>query len=706
MVLSLDLIALSGGNIAMMAVGALVWKRNPASSSARSFFIATVAFSIWLTFNYLSIQPFSQEVADFMMRMSYTSGVWLMVIAWYFCYQFPHDRRPKLWLRLTAALTFIIGSIFSYSSLNIAGVRVEGSTVFMEPGTFYIVYGILLGGLAAACLVSLWRNYSKSGLLQRNQIRYVAFGVALSSAISITFNVVLVPILGTSWGSVTANVLVILPLVTFLGYALIRHRYTEIHRMLSWLTTYIISLLILTGWLWMAETTLPQIYPDSVTAQRVGLLIAILAALIALQPLVRTVRRRADHIFSVGWYDSQLFLNEMGAMLAGENKLSPLINNSLEAICTRLGVVGGQLVVLHENKHYESAFFGASQPLATSKPNLSKSHQILVADELPANSSLVKDFAHHGWRIGVPLETRGQRVGYLFLGIKRQGDIFTPKDLGVLQILSNQLAVAIVSAQAFDQISAFNTTLQKQVEEATASLRSANEKLQVEDRMKTEFIILTSHNLRTPLSIIKGYISLLEDTKMDANQTKLLGSMKEGLGRLSQFTEDLLAIDALTAGKQLVLEPVKMKDILEPLIKDANDTADSKDLAFVDTIDEVAEETINANSLRLSGAIRNVLDNAFKFTKEGQVSLIAIKRSTIVQITISDSGIGISKDELPNLFTRFHRATSALQYDYDGEGIGLYLASLVIKEHGGSIEAHSKLGKGSQFIITLPLLTK
>lgn len=702
--LSFDLLALGLGDMTVLTVGALSWRQNYHSGSARTFFFTTLTFAFWLTANYFSLRPSNMAAITLYTHLSYMGGVWLLIAAWYFCYHFPIERKPPWQTQALFVVVFITGSLFGFSRLVVSRVEQKPDQFLISPGPAYWLYGALLAVLAIAAMLTLRRNYMASDRLQQNQIRYAAFGIGAGASICIFFNVVLV-LFDPRWGSPLVNLFITLLIVTFLGYGMIRHRYADVHRLASWLFTYVLCYGLIAGLLLIANWWLGRVYPDSTHAQTAGLLIAASGLIFVIQPVKRRLKRWGDQLLNVGWYDSQAFLNSIGIMLAGERHFSPLVKNSLESICTTLRTTAGELIVIGEDgrRHVEQFGDWLNRYPVPSLGELGQAKGIVIIDELPADNPMLPLYAPYGIRISVPLETRGRLVGYLLLGIKQSGDIFSEQDISLLHILASELAVALVSALSYEQVSQFNVTLQQEVATATADLRQAHAKLQLDDRMKTEFIILTSHHLRTPISIFKGYISLLQETQLSVEQRKLLDAMKTGTDRLNQFTEDLLAIDSIIAGKQMVLEPVSANVIIAPLIKEAKDRAKTKHLEFKADL-ALENVVINANLLRLSGAIRNILDNAFKFTEKGQVTFSADLEGEQLKIIVTDTGIGITADELPNLFTQFHRATSnqRYNYDYEGEGIGLYLTNLVVKEHGGHITVTSELDHGSTFVITLP----
>ena len=706
MKLSLDLLALLLGNIAVLTTGVAAWRRNFTSGAARWFFLSTVAFVVWMTMNFVSIQDYgSLTTLELMQRITHVSGVWLMVVVWYFCYRFPTERRPSILMRVVSLAALLGGSAFSFSPLVVDHVVRKGTSFAIITGPGYPLYGVLLALLAAVAIFSLRRNYATSDLLQRNQIRYVAFGITMSISLGLFFNVGLATIVGPEWGSPVVNLLVAIPVVVFLGYGLIRHRYTEVHRLVSGISTYLTCLVLIAGLLVVSKVSLAYMYPQSNQAQSLGMLLVATTVLFIFQPIKKRIHVLFDKLFSVGWYDSQQLLKTMGAMLAGELQIDSLLKRSLKYLCDELQVSSGEFIIRDTTAAIQRVGYGQWEKRldTVSYAKLENIENMIIVDEIPTHhGGLVDELEEHAVRIVVPLETRGQRIGYLLLGIKNRGGIFPPKDISLLRILSSQLAVAIVSAQEYAQIKQFNNTLQQEVAEATKDLRNAHKKLQIDDRMKTEFIILTSHNLRTPLAVINGYLSMLKDGSMNIEQQKMLDSMQSSANKLSKFTEDLLVIDSMIAGHQLVLEPVPIEAILRPLIKESEEAALAKGITFETHVD-VADVTIEANQPRLSSAIRNLLDNAIKFTPKGTVTLSAYVSGNLLKITVADTGIGIPASEIPHLFSKFHRATDVMRYDYEGEGIGLYLTNLVVKEHMGTTTVESSVGKGSSFTVSLPI---
>lgn len=235
------------------------------------------------------------------------------------------------------------------------------------------------------------------------------------------------------------------------------------------------------------------------------------------------------------------------------------------------------------------------------------------------------------------------------------------------------------------------------------SLKASIAKLQEVDKVKSEFMAITSHNLRTPLTIISGYLENIDLFDTIDELKSAMQRIGESVKRLGSFAEDVLIISRFELGESdTVREPQPIGDFLQRIIDDSTAAAKLKDLTFTADVQTNAKVLVSPPHMR--SAIWNFIDNAFKFTPaKGTVSMTVREADKVVKIAVKDTGIGIAKQELPKLFTKFHRATSVEKYDYEGTGIGLYASKIIILENGGKVDVESEEGKGSTFTITLPI---
>lgn len=238
------------------------------------------------------------------------------------------------------------------------------------------------------------------------------------------------------------------------------------------------------------------------------------------------------------------------------------------------------------------------------------------------------------------------------------------------------------------------------------SLKADIIKLREVDKLKSEFMMIASHNLRTPLTVINGYLETMQAMALPEKAQNMINTITASSTRLTNLAENMLTIAELEAGHKLgsETEPIDLTELTKKLASAVSQPASEHQLTF-SYIPPGAPIMVQAAAKQLRMAIWNLIDNALKFTKAGgQFSLEVSRSDEQAYVVVRDNGIGINPNEMTKLFTKFHRGTSTMEYNYEGTGIGLYIARLFIREFGGDITATSELGKGSVFTIHLPLI--
>jgi signal transduction histidine kinase len=227
------------------------------------------------------------------------------------------------------------------------------------------------------------------------------------------------------------------------------------------------------------------------------------------------------------------------------------------------------------------------------------------------------------------------------------------------------------------------------------------------DRLKAEFVSVASHELKTPLSVIKGYVSLLQENiygEISEAQRKVLRSVAEQTDRLARLIQQLLDISRFEAGGgRLEPRPIDFHDFLNEL------TTSFEALAIQNQIDfglETAERlpgTVVADPDRLNEVVGNLLSNAFKFTpRGGRIRLRASQDDGGVVVEVEDTGIGIPQDQLSKVFDKFYQIENPAHPKSIGSGLGLAIAREIVEAHGGTIAAASEEGRGTTFRVFLP----
>jgi two-component system, OmpR family, phosphate regulon sensor histidine kinase PhoR len=226
------------------------------------------------------------------------------------------------------------------------------------------------------------------------------------------------------------------------------------------------------------------------------------------------------------------------------------------------------------------------------------------------------------------------------------------------------------------------------------------------DQVRRDFVANVSHELRTPLSILRGYIETLLDNPKTPHEelTQILRVMERHSNRLDSLVEDLLTLAQLESGNpDLQLEMVDVAEFLREIIRDWEKKLTTKQLNIVMDIAPNLSP-IPADRTRLQEALYNLVDNAVKYSREqGEIRLGARQSDREIELSVSDQGIGIAKDDLPRIFERFYRADKARSRDaVRGTGLGLAIVKHIAQLHGGRVEAESEVGRGTTIRVTLP----
>ncbi|HJP94656.1 MAG TPA: ATP-binding protein [Pyrinomonadaceae bacterium] len=222
------------------------------------------------------------------------------------------------------------------------------------------------------------------------------------------------------------------------------------------------------------------------------------------------------------------------------------------------------------------------------------------------------------------------------------------------------------------------------------------------DRLKSEFIATASHELRTPLTSVQMGVHLLLERaagELNEKQMEVLIACREDCERLDKLMRDLLDLSKIEAGESKPnLEPVKTKDLLDAAIEELRPQVESKGLVF--TIDGPADlPTVLIDRSQVERVLTNLVINAIRYTKQGEIKISARQRGNFVAISVSDTGAGIPQEYLPHIFEKFVQVPGAAT---GGAGLGLAISRLIVEAHGGQISAQSEPNNGSTFTFTLP----
>jgi signal transduction histidine kinase len=238
-------------------------------------------------------------------------------------------------------------------------------------------------------------------------------------------------------------------------------------------------------------------------------------------------------------------------------------------------------------------------------------------------------------------------------------------------------------------------------------LARANALAKESARLKSEFLATMSHELRTPLNAIRGFTSIMLEGmggEVDEEATHMITRVHANSDRLLNLINDILDIAKIEAGRmELVREPLPPRALVEQWRAQMGILADQKGLRFEVNVDPNLPEIVYGDSQRVTQIATNLLSNAFKFTKEGKVTLDVQQAADTWLIRVTDTGVGIPPHALNFVFEEFRQADSSSKREYGGTGLGLAIVRNLCLTMGGSVRVTSELGVGSVFTVVLPL---
>ena len=228
------------------------------------------------------------------------------------------------------------------------------------------------------------------------------------------------------------------------------------------------------------------------------------------------------------------------------------------------------------------------------------------------------------------------------------------------------------------------------------------------ERLRAEFVGVASHELKTPINVIIGYLDLLQEGiygEVPQQQKEVLDTIKKQADSLTRLVKRLLDISRFEAsGGKIEIREIDLRRLLTALESSFSVLASQRDIAFSIDHRENLPEKVHWDEDRINEVLGNLLSNAFKFTaRGGKVALTVASTDGRVGITVADTGAGIPPEQLPHIFDKFFQADNQAAAATKGTGLGLAIAKEIVEAHGGQISVESQVARGTTFVVTLPI---
>lgn len=293
------------------------------------------------------------------------------------------------------------------------------------------------------------------------------------------------------------------------------------------------------------------------------------------------------------------------------------------------------------------------------------------------------------------LSSRQNLLGVMIVGSSDSAGSFEKSDVDLLERLAEAVGLALDNKLLFEEN-----------QQVLQQLKKANSRLKELDKTKDEFISMASHQLRTPLTSIKGYLSMVLEGDVGPvtkNERQMIQTAFDSAERMVFLIADLLNVSRLQSGKFVIEnKPTDLAKMVEAQVDQLKDTAAHHNLKLSFKKPDNFP-MLNLDETKIQQVVMNFMDNAIYYTPAGgsiEVKLEANEKE--ISYTVNDTGLGVPKAEQHRLFSKFYRAGNARKMRPDGTGLGLFMAKKVITAQGGAIVFHSIEGKGSTFGFSFP----
>lgn len=667
---------------------------------------------IWLITNLATNISHSNETALFFARLALIGAVVMLVSILFFALEMSGTKLTKFraicLLVVPAILLVSVPTGYNINSIETAGENLKTGPIYILLIAFVIAYSVLTVYL-------FWRTYYRAdkNSAKKTQLRYIIVGAIFTFVPAVVLSAIM-PVLGFP-GAAFYGPISIIALSISTTIVIVRHRFLNIRLLAARSIAYLLAIIVIVAVYALGASMLAGSIPALAITYGQAIFFAIFSVITALlyQPIKHFFDKLTSKIFYQDAYVSQDVINQINSTLVNVIRLEELLGATAKTIQEEIKLTYVNFY-LAQKASIESHLAGSNTKIFASE-QWDKAYDVLEKGEskisLVSHENLSTDLSNAMRALNIEcivnMTANQQNVGFLVVGGRKSGNALTSKDVQLLEIIADEVAIAVQNALRFEEISQFNITLQQKINDATHLLQKSNEKLKKLDEAKDEFISMASHQLRTPLTSVKGYISMVMDGDagpVNDQQKNFLDQAFLSSQRMVYLIADLLNVSRLKTGKFIIeAKPTYLPDVVESEISQLTETAKARDLKM--QFDKPSEfPTLNLDETKVRQVIMNFADNAIYYTPKGGKITINLKQTDkSVEFTVHDTGIGVPKSEQHHLFTKFYRAGNAKKARPDGTGLGLFMAKKVVVAQGGAIIFKTEEGKGSTFGFSFPL---
>ncbi|UCD84663.1 MAG: GAF domain-containing protein [Deltaproteobacteria bacterium] len=585
--------------------------------------------------------------------------------------------------------------------------------------TVFLVFMSTCNAVAALIIVRSFYHYTDPITRQKAKMVFYGFCLTLLGSTPFVIGTVILKKMVFFWFIPPA--LMMIPLG--IGYAILINNLFDVDAFITKTASYVLvsafAVLVLFGTMGLFSFALQNITGQS---SQIVSVVSTLIVVAMFRPLRVRVNDTINRRFFRQGYEYRNTIQRAARFLNSIIELEELLNNILDTVVDAIQIEFGSIMLRKKDDRFrvtaERFYSAAPPPSSPSKIReeagerfigeahplvryLEESKKALHLTDLETMNIPEDDHARiealmHESRfvLFIPIIYELKLIGLLGLGAKRSGAWYSSDDIDLISTLMIQTAVSVENARKVEE-------LKKMVE-----LETSYRELKALDELKDNFLSMVSHDLRTPMTGIKGYALILRDMVRDEEQQKYLNIIVQQSERLTRLINDLLDVQRFEDGKMtLELADLDLARLVRESVDAFEGATYEKQLVVERSIPE-REIIVSGHRDRLHQVVTNLLSNAFKFSPPDgriRVCLEVIGDGSKAKVSVSDAGPGIPIELQDRLFEKFQQLQNPLGEKDQGSGLGLALVRQIIEYHNGKVGVNSEPGKGSEFFFFLPV---
>ena len=704
----IDLIIIVG--LISLAVGSLV-RRGYKSKTNVLFALFSFFTGAWIISNHLSNDTTIQlNLALFANYLVLASSLAVSILLMQFMISLAEVQKIRRLITISLPPLWVI-CLMCFSSLVVSDIKVQSNVYAIDFGPLVWIYALAIFYIIAIVVYCIIHGLKYTTGVRRRQLLSITFGLGLSLPLVVLFTLIL-PVFTGEFSLTEFGITPLIILVLSLYYGVVKYRLFDIKMAVVRTIVYVLSLATLSVVYvviayFLSTFLLNRSFEASISA--INILLTLGLAFL-FQPIRDFFDKITNKIFYRDSYVSSEFYALLSKTLTSTTDMRNLLSSVSKVIADTMKSSQVFFVVNLDNNHTISSGTIGHQKIPKQDSDMfvgaKLQYGLVIASNLGQNDPVRRMMVSHQIEIALPLIREGSLVGYLCMG-EHQASNYNTRDYKTIAAISDELIIAIQNIMSVQAVRELNSNLQQKIQDATKELRLSNNQLQKLDKAKDEFLSLASHQLRTPLTSVKGYLSMVLEGdvgKISQNQKRMLKEAFNSSERMVNLINDFLNVSRLQTGKfSIEKTSVDLSDVVEQELNSLKSSALSRGLTFIYKKPKDFP-VLDIDESKIRQVIMNYADNAMYYSPEGSKIIIKLEQKpNKIIFTVKDKGIGVPKSEQAQLFTKFYRASNAKLQRPDGTGVGLFLAKKIIDDHGGQLIFDSVEGKGSTFGFELPL---